>query len=348
MKKLISTFLFMLISLILCSCTKGDVSPVLPGRIFTDDAGRKITLSETEKVIPSGPLAQTMIYTAFPEKLSGIARPFPNSAKGYIDTSILTLPVFGQLYGTYSSFNAEMLLTSPADILIDMGEKKANITYALDNISAKTNIPCVFIELTLDKTTEAYKRLGELMGDKTRTAGLADYSSQTLEMAERNNKLIKKKLKVYMALGKNGLNTNARGSFHAEIIEKVGGINVADTPLASSGGGTAVSPEQLILWNPDVILTDSEQVYKKIMTEKNWSLLSAVKKGKVYIIPSIPFSFFYSSAKLIGIRWLGNILYPDIYRYDIKPEIKNFYRKFYRIELDDTQYNEIMKNAFAN
>ncbi len=55
-------------------------------RVFTDSAGRKVTLpEEIQKIAPSGPLAQIVLYTVAPDKLAGLASDFSDGAKKYID-----------------------------------------------------------------------------------------------------------------------------------------------------------------------------------------------------------------------------------------------------------------------
>lgn len=145
---------------------------------------------------------------------------------------------------------------------------------------------------------------------------------------------------VYEAFEESGLCTNARGSFQGEVIDKVGGVNVADVEIVAMGAGSEVSLELVINWNPDVILVETADVYRMITTDKAWAGLNAVKNGRVYKIPDVPYSCMGnppSVNRVMGILWLGNILYPAQYGIDIKSELIDFYSLFYHVKLNDDQ-----------
>jgi iron complex transport system substrate-binding protein len=133
-----------------------------------------------------------------------------------------------------------------------------------------------------------------------------------------------------------GLCTNARGSFQGEVIDKVGGVNVANVEVVAMGAGSEVSLEQVINWNPDEILVETEEVYHLITSDKAWAGLDAVKKGKVYRIPDTPYSAMGNPPavnRVMGILWLGNILYPEQYKIDITTELQKFYKLFYHVDI---------------
>jgi iron complex transport system substrate-binding protein len=45
------------------------------------------------------------------------------------------------------------------------------------------------------------------------------------------------------------------------------------------------------------------------------------------------------------VRWLGNLLYPDLYKYDMNAEVKQFYKLFYQMDLTETQLQTLMAHA---
>ena len=104
-------------------------------RKFTDSVGREVSLPAVlKKIAPSGPLAQIVLYTAVPDKLVGVARPFSKAAAGYIDKKVLELPEFGQFYGKNANLNMEALLKAAPNVIIDIGEKKKNINEDMDKL----------------------------------------------------------------------------------------------------------------------------------------------------------------------------------------------------------------------
>lgn len=333
-----------------CGGGGGDAGGAAPEtRSFTDSAGRTVELpGNVEKIAPSGPLAQIVLFTACPDRLAGIALDFPDAAKGLIDDSYWNLPKFGQFYGKNASLNMEALVAAAPDAVVDIGEAKETIREDMDGLQEQLGIPTIFIEATLETMPEAYSRLGELTGMEKETKKLGDYCKEVLDKADtvREGLTDDAKVSIYHAGGDKGLNTNAVGSFHAEIIEKVGGRNVAEVEVVPQGTGSEISMEQLLLWDPDVIIADSDEVYQLILTDKAWAQLSAVKAGKVYAVPDAPYNFIGrppSVNRIIGILWLGNILYPEQYGVDMKKELITFYDLFYHVKIDEAKAKEILK-----
>ncbi len=325
----------------------GETGGQSDARVFTDSAGREVTLpKEINKIAPSGPLAQIVLYTLCPDKLSGLASDFSEGAKQYIDEKYWALPKFGQFYGKNANLNMEALIAESPDVIIDIGEAKKNVKEDMDALQEQLNMPVIFIEADLDTMSSAYEKLGELTGETGQAKKLADYCNNVLKKSETARNQLAEKKSVYFAIGDDGLHTNAEGSIHARVIEQIGADNAAKVEMVSSGGGSEVSFEQLLLWQPDIILADSEALYQTITTDKVWGELNAVKEGKVYQIPSVPYSFMSSPPsvnRMIGILWLGNLVYPEQYNVDIKQEVKDFYELFYHVALDDTQVEKILK-----
>ncbi|GLB29554.1 ABC transporter substrate-binding protein [Lacrimispora amygdalina] len=318
-------------------------------RVFTDSAGREVTLPEDiQKIAPSGPLAQIVLYTVAPDKLAGLASDFSDGAKKYIDEKYWGLPKFGQFYGKNANLNMEALIAAKPDVIIDIGEAKKTVKEDMDALSKQLGIPVVFVEADLDSMSSAYKMLGEITGETEQAAKLADYCDSTLKKSEAAKASLgaDQKKSVYFAIGDNGLHTNAEGSIHARVIEQIGAENAAKVDQASSGGGSEVSMEQLLLWQPDIILADSETLYQIITTDSVWAELNAVKEGHVYQIPSAPYSFMSnppSVNRMIGILWLGNLVYPEQYHEDVKADVKTFYDLFYHVQLTDAQAEDIVQ-----
>ncbi len=325
----------------------GEAGAQSDTRVFTDSAGREVTLpKEINKIAPSGPLAQIVLYTLCPDKLSGLASDFSEGAKQYIDEKYWALPKFGQFYGKNANLNMEALIAESPDVIIDIGEAKKSVKEDMDALQEQLNMPVIFIEADLDTMSSAYEKLGELTGETDQAKKLADSCNNILKKSETAGEQLAEKKSVYFATGDDGLHTNAEGSIHARVIEEIGAENAAKVEMVSSGGGSEVSFEQLLLWQPDVIIADSEALYQTITTDKVWGELNAVKEGKVYQIPSAPYSFMSSPPsvnRMIGILWLGNLVYPEQYSADIKQEVKDFYELFYHVTLDDTQVEKILK-----
>lgn len=316
-------------------------------RIFIDSLGREIKLpAQIDTVAPSGQVAQMVLYTAAPDKLAGIAVSFTEDAKAFIDEKYTQLPVLGQFYGKNANLNMEELVKINPDVVVDIGQKKDGMEDDLNQLQEQIGIPVVFIEATFDTMDQTYQMLGELLGNKEEMQVLADYCSKTVEHAKTVTAELTEdeKVRVYIAREEEGLGTDAKGSFHAETLDLVGAVNAADVEVVGTGGGSIVSMEQLMIWNPDVILVYTEDVYHTIISSGLWAELDAVKNDMVYLIPSGPYNYISnppSVNRLIGVNWLGNLLYPDKYIFDTET-VMEFYEKFYHVTPTEEQLRTLI------
>ncbi|WP_102275570.1 ABC transporter substrate-binding protein [Cytobacillus massiliigabonensis] len=320
-------------------------------RMFTDSTGREVKLpTNITKVAPSGPLAQMVLYSIAPEKMIGWARKPSGDTEKYFNQKALNLPSFGMFYG--DTFNLEALMAAKPDVILDIGEAKKTIKEDMDEIQKTTGIPTIFIEAKLDTIPEAYMTLGDILSEEDYGKKLADYSAEAIKSAQEfhTGKPENERIKIFYGIGKDGLNTNGKGSFHAEILDFVGLDNVAVLDqVASKGGGNEVSMEQLLLWQPDVIIFEPNSRYDDVLAgDAIWKDLEAVQEGRVYEVPVGPYNwlgFPPSVNRILGIKWLGNLFYPEQFNYDMLIETKEFYQLFFRYELTDKEATELLSRS---
>jgi len=170
---------------------------------------------------------------------------------------------------------------------------------------------------------EAYQFLGNILGVEDRASKLADYSKLVVDGIEEKAKQIPdaEKRSVYYAAGLSGLETVPMGSINTEVLDFVGGINIADPGVEKDLRRMEVSLEQIIGWNPELIIispdsSDNHEIYETILNDTAWSNIDAVQNKEVYEIPAIPYDWFNrppSVMRLMGLQWLGDLLYPDVY-----------------------------------
>ena len=348
--------LFVALAMILTACKPVDPVPTAPPssdeRIFQDSVGREVNLpARLTHLVPSGPLAQIVLFTGAPDAVGATALPVTETQLKLLGAGLSDLPVVGQLYGKGDEFNVEAALMAGTQVIVDIGEAKASIKEDLDEITEQINLPTVFIEASFADMPRAYRDLGRLIGDSERTDQLAAYCEDWLAMSEKAKNTIPEpeRVKVYWALGDAGLNTNAGGAFHSELREYVPVINVADVDPANRGGGSEVSMEQIIGWQPDYILVDGAKLADEIKQDPAWSALQAVQEGRVLVVPGAPYGFLAdppSVNRYAGLSWLGPFFYPQIYGEDARGQVAEFYELFYGIELDDATLDTILDGSF--
>lgn len=352
MKKRISLLLAVCMLLAVCACGKTPETPVeaQKTRVFTDSVGRTVEVpQDIERVAVSGPLAQIVVFALCPDRLVGIAQKWDATAEQYLATAYYQLPELGQLYGGKGEMNLEMLLSSEAQIVIDVGEPKGSIKEDLDALSTQTGIPFVHITATIGTMGDAYRKLGELLDMPEEAAALAEYCDATYAKIAAIAGSVEKANLLYIT-GDQGLNVIAKDSYHAEIIDLLSNnLAVVDSP-SSKGTGNEVDMEQLMLWDPDVILFAPQSVYASVGSDPLWSELSAIKNGNFYEVPFGPYNwmgFPPSVQRILGMLWMAKLLYPDAADYDLFTEVQTYFRLFYHCDLTEAQYNALVANSIG-
>lgn len=314
-------------------------------RVFTDSCGREVTVPvNVEKVAVSGPLAQIVVFAMAPDKLVGIANAWDESAAQFLDTKYYDLPLLGQLYGGKGEMNLETLLAAAPDVVIDVGEPKGSIVEDMDALQEQTGIPFVHIDAYLASMDNTYAMLGDLLAMPNEAQGRADYCRYAYDRAVEIANSVEKANLLYIT-GDEGLNVIAKGSYHAEAIDLLANnLAVVEEP-SSKGTGNEVDMEQILNWNPDVILFAPGSIYASVGTNENWQTVTAIKNGTYYEVPMGPYNwmgFPPSVQRLLGMTWMAKILYPDAADYDLYTEVSTYFQLFYHCELTQTQYDALV------
>ena len=312
-------------------------------RRWTDSAGREVEIAaKLDRAAPSGGLAQIILYSLAPQKVIGWASAWSEDKARYIPETEREKPIFGQYYGQ-GGFNIEAVIAARPDIVIDVGERKPNIKDDLDGLQAKMGIPVIFVEATMETMSEAYRTLGILLDVNEAAEERAAYIDEVLRDAEERRLRIpvENRRRVYYGEGKNGQTAIASGTIHADVIDYAGAVNVAGGEDADFSGGREASMEQILLWNPDVVLFGRGDGFENAAKDAVWRRVKAVQNGEYYQVPHEPYSWMGrppSINRLIGIRWLGHILYPSVFDFDMERETRRFYQLFYHFEGENPGY----------
>ena len=354
-QRLLALLLALVMTLSLAACgaqsaPAEDENTAPETRVFTDSVGREVTVpAQIDKVALSGPMAQIVLFALCPDKLVGIANAWDESAAQYLDTEYYNLPLLGQLYGGKGELNLETLLESGAQVVIDVGEAKDGIAEDLDALQEQTTIPFVHISATLATMDETYTMLGDLLGMPDEAKALADYCRSTYDRALTIADSVEKANLLYIT-GDAGLNVIAQGAYHAEVIDLLSNnLAVVDDP-SSKGTGNEVDMEQILNWNPDVILFAPDSVYDTVADDAAWQGVTAIQNGAYYEVPMGPYNwmgFPPSVQRLLGMLWMAKVLYSEAADYDLYTEAAEYFKLFYHCDLTQEQYDALVANSLG-
>lgn len=324
--------------------------PVMPCRVGAAASPAAVTESGAEakdarSVYCATPPSTFTLYAFAPELLAGWNTPLRDYEKKFIPARYHNLPVLGGWYGQGFIPDREMLLASGIKkaFYLSMGpHDRLPIEKTLTSLGMQvTSVPGA----SMADMATCFLDMGRAFGREDRGAALATYAEQTLEKVSHAMRDLpsEKWTRVYVALEADGLASVCRKSQRAEVFAAAGALSVHDCPPGTEESFLRVTFEQLMAYDPEVILVFHPALMRRIPTDPKWSSLPAVRQGKVYFIPRGPFSWLERPAtymRLLGVQWLANKLHPDLYPVDIAAESRRFMKLFFNLELDDAQVND--------
>lgn len=324
-------------------------------REITDMAGRKVTVpaaEDIESVFSTGPVAAIFMYMVAPDKLLGWNYELNDVEKSIILEKYHDLPNFGM----GDAINYEAVIAANPTIALNCGKINDAMVSDCDALSKSLGIPVIAVDNELNNSAEAFRFMGELLGVEDHAEELAEYSEKIFtDIASLADIPEDEKVSVYFGNGEDSLETAPRGSQHAQILDAVNVTNVADLELGD-GSRVQISAEQLLAWNPDVIVVNGEPKADKsgnsaaedILSNPDYASLKAVQDNKVYGTPNAPFSWVDRPAgpnRLIGMHWLSAVVYPEYIKCDVNEEIREFFNLFYHVDLSDEQLENVLKGT---
>ena len=321
-------------------------------RVVVDMQGRRVVVpKKITRVLGMSPVGTILVYTLAPDRLAGWNYRADPGESNFVPEPYRSLPVLGGWYGKNNTGNIEEIAKAKPDVLISMGDPMG--VSAAERIQEQTHIPVFMLDGDLKALPDAYLKAGELLGEPERASQLANECRTTLEEIETKVRALpeEKRRKVYYAEGPKGLETEPGNSMHAEALVFAGAMNVAAVPNQQGYGHTPVSIEQILQWNPEFIITGYDhnsspgEFYRTVWKDRSWQRVQAVRKHQVYEVPQYPFCWIDrppSVNRIIGIKWLANLFYPDLFHYDMREETRKFYATFYHVPLTDEQLNLLL------
>jgi iron complex transport system substrate-binding protein len=326
--------------------------PSAEAKPFTDSGGRRIDVPvDIRRVFPAGPPASVALFTVAPEKMLGWTRAPSPEARAFLPARYAELPEIGRLTGRGNTVNLENVVRLMPDLVLDVGSATDTYVSLADQVQEQTRISAVLIGGRLAGTAGTLRTIGGLLGVPERAETLAHYAETLLGGVQEAVAKIPpgQRPSVYVARGPRGLETAVAGSIGSEVVDLVGARNVVGKGTASRSIAD-MSPEQILAWQPDVILTVDRRFYAAVRTDPVWREVKAVQAGHVHFVPDLPFSWLDNPPapnRLIGLLWLGKLLYPASFQQNIRAEARRFYALFYQQEPSDAQLDGLLANPPA-
>jgi iron complex transport system substrate-binding protein len=299
-----------------------------------------------ERIYAAGPPASILVFAIAPDRLIGWTTAWRENEKPFISKKYADLPTLGRLTGRGNTANVEVVLQAKPDVIIDYGTVNATLSSLADRVQQQTGIPYLLLDGDFDRMAEVILQIGRITNEEKPAESLARYTQETVSDIERRVAKIPagQRPRVYYGRGPQGLLTGLAGSINVEFIEQLGAVNVAAE--LGKGGLVQVSIEQVLRWNPDVVVTIDPNFYALATKHPLWRELPAIKAGRFHLAPNVPFGwidFPPSINRLIGLRWLARILYPQAFPEDLRPIVRDFYTRCYHQAPSEAQLDQLLR-----
>ena len=310
------------------------VSFTVEAKTMRDDYGRDVEVPEkVTKIYAASPPLSMSVLAFDPNLIAALNTPWREEQKHYVG-SAADKPVVGGFFGQGQTPNFELLAKAKPDVIIMWGRMSGaeKIVQKL----AKLGIPVLMVRNdSIKDLISQFELYAKLTGNTQRAEELISYTQQTLSLIDSlQEKLAQHKpVRYYFAQGIEGLFSECRGSFHLEPFSYSGAQNALDCEMSSNYGMEKMSMESVVMADPDVIVAMEPLFVQNIEQNPHFKHLRAVRKDKVYLVPSKPFNYITrppSFMRLMGIRWLIHSFYPKLLEISLDEEQKRFEKIFFK------------------
>lgn len=306
----------------------------LPERVVTDQAGRTVVLPEQVDRIVSGYYisSSACIALGLEDRLAGIeakadSRPIYRQAA----PALLELPNVG----TAKEFDMEGCIALEPDLVILPKRLK-------DNAETMSGMGIAVLLVNPESTEELLEMvalIAEAAGVPERAEAVTGHFTELSERMEKLAADTKEQPRVYMGANSAYLSTAVSGMYQSELIEKSGGQNVAAE--LEGDGWTEISYEQLLAFDPDIIVIPSEASYSRedVLNDAQLSGLRAVQQEKVYEMPDA-FEAWDSPtiSGALGMAWMLYVMHPELYALaELQADAAAYYTDVYGLEIGSAQ-----------
>lgn len=280
----------------------------------------------TRKLIGMNPTAKSAVVEGILGKIFPEAKDIPSD---------VTAPNFVP--------NVEALTAANPDLVIQWGDRGADIVAPITNAGLTTMLILYGTEeLTRDYMTMAAKAIGK----PERIDELVEWRDRVQKDIEAKTTAIpddKKPNVLYLGRALSDISASGtKGNYNAWSIELAGGRNASD----ELNGTVSVNKEQIAAWNPDVIFLNAFEAKLNVDWVYNdpiLSLTNAAKSKRVYKMPLGGYRWDPPSQESpLSWMWTANLLHPQIFKYDLRTEMKTAYKTLYNYDLADSDIDNIL------
>ena len=310
--------------------------------MITDQVDRTVTFYRPiERIVTTWlPIERVLVELGGLDKMVGVSTTY----SGYTEDVIILLayPQLKELPGVGRSGqeNLELMVSLKPDAIIS--------SRSPDVIQDKTGISTVSLSTSYysyETTFERYELASKIIGAEERCEELISFKDEEIDKITEVTSEIPDSERVSVLLVFWSMITKAQRTLDSPI-EMAGGINVAKEVLPTKPGSSVVdvTKEQVIKWNPDIILIHRYQTKEKhgswaggltiedVLSDPDLQSITAVKNGTVYYIRD-GYCGCSPSTGIAESFYLAKLFYPDKFKdLDVEEEGNMILERFYGVD----------------
>jgi len=276
--------------------------------VILDMNNRTVTVPmPVERIVSSSRLdsTRTLVQLGAQDKIVGCSYPAPSrswSPIRYAAPELEDLPD----PGSYNDINVELMASLEPDVIFVV------TTVNADEIQEKTQVPTIALTSAGDFwVVDMLRIIGAVTGNDEKARDLIAYSKEKVdEIAKITSEIPAEDKPVVYCCGGGWASGDiiCKCDGKQPLIEWAGGLNAAE-----STSSIVVSKEQVIKWNPDVILVHAGNSadIETILSDPALQTINAVKNGRVYFIQIASSGAGVLGAQLAEVGYLAKLFYPD-------------------------------------
>lgn len=311
-------------------------------RIVTDSAGRQVKVPLKVERVADTWMGHNEVLAMLGADNRIVATMFSPKTRPW---AYKVCPAYYNATTLSPTYDVEALLATKPDVVF-MPSRDKNI----EKVSA-LGVPVVEVSFTdFDSMKKCILETANVLGDKEaleRAQKYNAYLDSKLESIRNVSSKIPydKRPKVLHLVSLSPLCVDGGGNIISDWIEAAGGVNAAEE--VKGGIMQEVSMEQILKWNPDIIILSVNAKSKEkeqIMSSESWKKIKAVQNNKVFVNPEGAFVWSRAGAEqALQIQWAAKTINPELFQsIDINNETKWFYKTFFNYNLTDEQVQKIL------
>ncbi|WP_034143076.1 ABC transporter substrate-binding protein [Desulfosporosinus sp. BICA1-9] len=245
------------------------------------------------------------------------------------------------------AINIEELLNAKPDIAfisVDTAQNEGEVEKL-----RKTKIPYLVVDYrNIEEQKYAIRMIGQAVGAEDKALSYNAYYQASIERVQTKVKDIsyEDRVKVYHSVNE-ATRTDVVNTLPADWTQIAGAVNVSvnENLRVIEGSKYIATIEQILLWDPQVILVNEAGVADYIKGNSQWATIQAVKSDKVFQMPNGISRWGHpgSLETPLAILWSAKTLYPELFP-DLEMEkiIKEFYKEFFNYPLTDDTVTRVL------